>query len=69
MIGQGKHKEQFGRTYYGYNPNAYEGPTTAVLDTIVLPIARAENEPSIVNAEVFASIYSDQSGALFRARH
>ena len=31
--------EQFDRTYTAYNPDPFEGPVTAILDTIVDPEA------------------------------
>ena len=31
--------EQFDRTYTAYNPGPFEGPVTAILDTIVEPEA------------------------------
>lgn len=42
MATENQKKVNFDRIYYGYNPQKFKGPTTLVVDTVVLPIKNQE---------------------------
>ena len=64
MAVEGGKKVRFNRTYTGYNPNPWVGPTCNVLDTIVIPVdVVSEDDGTVRNSEeqVFQNLYTLKS--------
>ena len=45
MIPEGQYKRKYGRLYRGWNPAKFDGPTTAILDTVLKPVPPKEDTP------------------------
>ena len=44
MAVEGQKKRKFDRVYMGYNPNKIKGPTVNIVDTVVKPIPKPEED-------------------------
>ena len=42
MATENQKKVKFDRVYHGYNPQKFKGPTTLIVDTVVLPVKSKE---------------------------
>ena len=49
-VPKGRPKIKFGRYYYAYNPNVYQGPLTEVLDTVLTPKPPEEDDETARNS-------------------
>ena len=49
-VQKGRQKIKFGRQYYAWQPNAYAGPPTEILDTVLKPKPLEEDDGTIRNS-------------------